>query len=45
MVRLKKQETVAIEKRVCYSQALRIEGALPHGGATQGCTGVLQEVE
>ena len=32
-------------KRVCYSQAPRIEGALPHGGATQGCTGVLQEVE
>ena len=39
MVRLKKQETVAIEKRVCYSQALRIEGALPHGGPHRDARG------
>ena len=32
MVRLKEQEMVAIEKRVCYSQAPRVEGALPRGG-------------
>lgn len=34
MVRLKEQEMVAFEKRVSYSQALRVESALPREGHT-----------
>lgn len=48
VVRPTDQETIAIERRVCYFQFLR--GGILHGSgtpcrATQGCTRVGQEAE